>query len=131
MRVAHLVLIAVLTAGLAGCGPGPKGDNGPPGPQGAKGQPGAPGPPGPTGPPGPAGPQGEPGPPSPTLRVIRSDCLSGECTAACKGDEVLVTAYCGPTRKPATFINERQVTCGVAVDTASAPLVAVCAAAPP
>jgi hypothetical protein len=28
MRVAHLVLIALLTAGLAGCGPGPKGDNG-------------------------------------------------------------------------------------------------------
>jgi hypothetical protein len=63
--------------------------------------------------------------------LIRSDCPTGECTAACKGDEVLVTAYCGPTRKPATFIDERQVTCGVAVDVASAPLVALCAAAPP
>ena len=128
MRVTHLVVVALLAACLAGCGPGPKGDTGPPGPQGAKGEAGPPGPPGPA---GPAGPQGEAGPPSPSVRVVRSDCLTGECTAACKGDGVLVTAYCGPTRKPATFINERQVTCGVAVDTASAPLVAVCVAAPP
>ena len=131
MRVAHLMLVAALTAGLAACGPGPKGDPGPAGPQGAKGDGGPPGPPGPVGPAGPAGPQGPAGPPSPTVRVVRSDCLTGECTAACNGDEVLVTAYCGPTRKPANFISERQVTCGVAADTASAPLVAICVAAPP
>ena len=125
MRVTHLLVVALLAACLAGCGPRRKAILAHP----VRKVPRAP--PGPAGPAGPAGPQGEAGPPSPSVRVVRSDCLTGECTAACKGDEVLVTAYCGPTRKPATFINERQVTCGVAVDTASAPLVAVCVAAPP
>ena len=89
------------------------------------------GPPGPTGPTGPAGPQGEQGPPSPTVRVVRSNCLTGECTVTCRGTEILVTAYCGPTHNRANFIGERQASCGVEATAADTPLVAVCVAAPP
>ena len=131
MRVAYVMLVAALTVGLVGCGPGPKGDPGSPGPPGPKGEAGAPGPPGPPGPPGAPGPQGAQGPPAPSLRVVRSDCLAGNCTVACNGNEVLVSAYCGPARKPARFIGERQASCGVEADSANAPMVAVCAAAPP
>jgi hypothetical protein len=130
MRTAHWILLAALAVGLAGCGPGPKGDSGPPGPQGPKGEAGPVGPAGPPGPPGAPGPQGPQGPPSPSLRVVRSDCLTGDCTLACNGNEVLVSAYCGPARKPATFVGERQVSCGAEADSANAPLVAVCVAAP-
>jgi hypothetical protein len=130
MRIGRLIIAALLVASLAGCGRGPKGDPGPPGPQGAKGDPGAAGPPGPVGPAGPPGPQGEQGPPSPTVRVIRKDCLTGGCTASCRGDEILVSAYCGPARNPATFVGERGVSCGVEANTANVPLVAVCAAVP-
>lgn len=131
MRFRHLLIVGLLALGLAGCGKGPKGDAGPPGPPGSKGDPGAPGPPGPVGPPGPPGPQGRQGPPSPTIRVIRLNCLVGGCTASCRGDEVLVSAYCGPARNPATYIGERQVSCGVEANAANAPLVAICVAAPP
>lgn len=133
MRMGRLIVAAALVALLAGCGQGPKGDAGPPGPQGAKGDPGAAGPAGPVGPTGPPGPQGEQGPPSPTVRVIRKDCLSGGtggCAASCRGDEILVSAYCGPARNPATFIGERGVSCGVEANTANVPLVAVCVAVP-
>jgi hypothetical protein len=131
MRIAKAILVAALTAGLGGCGPGPKGDTGPPGPAGPKGEAGPAGPPGPPGPAGPPGPQGEQGPSAPSLRVVRSDCLTGACKAGCNGNEVLVSAYCGPARKPATFVGERQVSCGVEADSANAPLVAICVAAPP
>ena len=95
-------------------------------------EPGPIGPPGPTGQTGPAGPQGEQGPPSPTIRVVRASCLSGgECAVSCHGNEILATAYCGPTRNQATFIGERQASCGVEADTANAPLVAICVQAPP
>jgi hypothetical protein len=57
--------------------------------------------------------------------------LGGACNASCRGDEILVGAYCGPARKPATFVGERQVTCGIDATAASIPLVAFCAAAPP
>jgi Collagen triple helix repeat (20 copies) len=127
-RVVHLMLVAALTTGLANCGPGPKGDSGPPGAPGPKGEAGPPGPPGP---PGAPGPQGAQGPPAPSVRVVRSDCLAGDCKGGCNGNEVLVSAYCGPARKPATFIGERQASCGVEADSANAPLVAVCVAAPP
>jgi Collagen triple helix repeat (20 copies) len=116
---------------LAACGKSQKGDPGPPGPPGPKGDPGAAGPPGPVGPPGPPGPQGEQGPPSPSIRVIRLDCLVGGCSASCRGNEVLVSAYCGPARNPATYIGERQVSCGVEANTANVPLVAICVAPPP
>jgi hypothetical protein len=133
MRVGYLILAGFLMLGLAGCGKGPKGDPGQPGTAGPKGDPGAAGPPGPVGPPGPAGPQGEQGPPGPSVRVVRADCLSGSnsCTASCRGDEVLVSAYCGPARKPANFVGERQVTCGADASAANAPLVAICVASPP
>jgi Collagen triple helix repeat (20 copies) len=131
MRGGQLIVVGALLVALAGCFEGPKGDSGPPGPPGPKGEPGAAGPPGPVGPPGPPGPKGEQGPPSPTLRVLRSDCLAGYCAVACNGDEVLVSAYCGPERKPATFLGERQASCGVDANAANAPLVAICVASPP
>ena len=130
MRIARLIVAAALIASLAGCGQGPKGDAGPPGPPGPKGDTGAAGPVGPIGPPGPPGPQGPEGPPSPTVRVIRKDCLTGGgCTASCRGDEILVSAYCGPARNPATFVGERGVSCGIEPTAANVPLVAVCAGA--
>ena len=128
MRRGRLIVVAALLVLLAGCGQGPKGDPGPPGPQGPKGDPGAAGPPGPVGPAGPPGPQGEQGAPSPTVRVIRKDCLSGSCSASCRGDEILVSAYCGPARNPASFVGERDVSCGVIANAANAPLVAICVA---
>jgi len=131
VRARHLVLAAALLAVLSGCGQGPPGPPGPPGPKGDKGDPGPVGPMGPPGPPGPPGPRGPPGPPSPSLRVIRSSCLNGECTVQCEDDEVLLMAYCGPTRKPAQYLAERAATCGVNVSASNAPLVAVCVAAPP
>jgi hypothetical protein len=106
MRWGRLIFAVLLMLALAGCGQGPKGDPGPPGPQ------------------------GEQGPPSPTLRVIRNNCLGGACTASCRGDEVLVSAYCGPSRNQPTFLSERQVSCGIEATTANAPLVAFCAQAP-
>ena len=131
MRTARLIVAAGLIALLAGCGQGPKGDSGPPGPQGPNGDTGAVGPTGPVGPPGPPGPQGEQGPPSPTVRVIRKDCLTGDgCSASCRGNETLVSAYCGPSRNPATFVGERDVTCGVESNAANVPLVAICVASP-
>ena len=131
MRTARLLVAAALIALLAGCGQGPKGDPGPPGPPGPKGDTGATGPIGPVGPPGPPGPQGEQGPPSPTVRVVRKDCLTGGgCSATCRGDEILVSAYCGPARNPATFVGERGVSCGIEANAANVPLVAICVAAP-
>lgn len=128
----HFVVMGALAIGLANCGKGPKGDPGPPGSAGPKGDRGPTGPAGPEGPAGPSGPQGLQGPPSPTIRVVRASCLtSGNCAIGCRENEVLVMAYCGPTRNPATFVGERQATCGVEATTANAPAVAVCVAAPP
>ena len=122
----HLVaaLTCMLIAGCAQPQPGPKGDVGPAGPQGPPGQPGASGPPGPT---GPQGAQGAPGPAS-SIRIVRKDCLQGSCVAECNSNEVLITAYCGPTRKAASFLTERSASCGVIPDPAATPLIAVCAA---
>jgi len=129
MRAEHLIPVLALSMGLAGGGQGAKGD---PGPAGPKGDPGSPGRTGPEGPAGPQGPRVEAGPPSPTVRVIRSNCLtSGDCPVGCRENEVLVTAYCGPTRNLATFISERQASCGVEATTANAPAVGVCVQAPP
>ena len=134
MRAGHLAFTAVLLAtacGLTACGKGPQGDAGPAGP---KGDIGAAGPAGPAGPPGPAGAQGPAGPQGPVgpvggVRIVKSDCTSG-CTVQCKDNEVLVTAYCGPTRNAAQFLGERGASCGPEASPANAPLVAVCAAAP-
>jgi Collagen triple helix repeat (20 copies) len=130
MRAGHWLLVAVLVAGLQGCSKAPKGDAGPAGPPGPAGEPGPQGPPGPVGPQGLPGPQGDQGAPSPTLRVIRNNCLGGDCTASCRGDEVLVSAYCGASRNQPTFLGERQVSCGIEANAANAPVVAFCVAAP-
>ena len=130
MRAGHLVLAVALLLGVAGCGKGPQGDTGPTGPQGDKGDPGPAGPMGPPGPTGPPGPQGKEGPASPSIRVVRADCLNGNCTIECHENEVLVSAYCGPTRNPAKFLAERGATCGVETGPSNAPLVAVCVASP-
>jgi len=127
MRAAHFVVVVALLAGLAACGKGPQGDAGAAGPQGSKGDAGPVGPIGPPGPAGPAGPQGQQGPASPSVRVIRNDCVSSACTVECHENEVLVTAYCGPTRNPAQFLAERSASCG---SPSNAPLVAVCIASP-
>lgn len=136
MRAMHLAFTVALLAGAAGvlsaCGKGSQGDagpTGPAGPQGPKGDVGAVGPAGPVGPPGPAGPLGPAGPPSPIVRVVKSDCTSG-CTLQCKENEVLVTAYCGPTRNAAQILGERGASCGPEGSPANAPLVVVCVASP-
>jgi hypothetical protein len=131
MRASCLTLVLAVAVGLAGCAKGPKGDPGPRGPAGPQGVPGPTGPPGPQGATGPRGPQGQEGPPSPSVRVVRNACLSGNCTVSCRADEVLVMAYCGPSRNAATFLAEREVSCGVLANPANGPLVAVCVAAQP
>lgn len=133
MRAPHLAitvaLLLAVSGSLAGCGKGPQGDQGPAGPQGPKGDAGPAGPAGPPGPPGPAGPQGQAGPPSPSIRVVKSDCVLG-CTVQCQDDEVLVAAYCGPTRNQAQFLGEKGASCGPTGSAANTPLVAVCVASP-
>ena len=131
MNARHFALAALMAAALASCGQGPKGDPGPQGPAGPQGVPGPRGPEGPPGPQGPQGPRGEQGLPSPSVRVLRADCLGGNCTVRCRDDEVLVTAYCGPARNAATFLGERAASCGVESNPANAPLVAVCIASHP
>jgi hypothetical protein len=127
--IIRMAAAIVILACVAGCGqagpPGPKGDAGPPGPAGPMGEAG------PAGLQGPAGPQGAPGSPgqSASIRVIRQPCLTGACTAQCNVSEVLVTAYCGPTRRAAKFLTENSASCGVVPSPANSPLVAVCAAA--
>jgi hypothetical protein len=127
MRIA-----AVLSISLGGCdlnklwskgdpGPiglqGPKGDVGPIGLQGAKGDAG---PAGPQGPPGPVGPSGL------AIRLARSPCGPTGCTITCSEGEFLLTAYCGPTRRPAIFPSEQSASCSTRSKQDS-PLLAVCA----
>ena len=129
MRAAHVALAVALLTALAGCSKGPQGDPGPAGPQGPKGDVG---PMGPAGPPGPAGPQGEKGaagPPSPSVRVVKSDCVSG-CQVEWSDNEVLVTAYCGATRNAAQCLGERAASCGPEASASNKPLVAVCVGSP-
>lgn len=130
MRAAHfapaVALLAAMTMTLAGCGKGPQGDQGPPGPQGPKGDVGPAGPAGPPGPPGPQGPQGAAGPPGAGVRIVKSDCTAS-CSVQCQENEVLVTAYCGPTRNQAQFLGERGASCGPQLSPSNTPLVAVCA----
>jgi hypothetical protein len=97
--------------GMQGPG-GLKGGTGPEGPSGAQGA---------QGPPGPAGPRG----PS-QLRITRVNCSLDSCQASCELDEVLMTAYCGASRKSPTFLSERSASCGVAPNSSDSPLVAVC-----
>ena len=128
MRILGFTAVIAMWLCLAACakpGPeGPKGDTGAAGPAGPKGDTGT------NGVPGPQGLQGPPGPPgiSSTVHIIRSNCLEASCTAQCEVNEVLVTAYCGVARHPATFLSENAVSCGVVPSAVNSPLVAVCAA---
>jgi hypothetical protein len=125
MRMLALTAAIALTLCVAGCSKpeqGPKGDPGAAGPAGPKGDKGADGAPGAV---GPTGPQGARGPAS-QVRVLREDCSTATCTATCNESEVLVSAYCGPTRQPATILTERSVTCGIVPNPTKTPLVAVC-----
>ena len=119
-------LAAILLLSVASCGQqpaqGPKGDPGPQGPAGPQGMQGPVGPPGPQGLQGPQGPAGV----SSQTRVIRVNCGVQSCTAACNVDEVLVAAYCGPARHPATVLGESSVSCGIVPSAADSPLVAIC-----
>jgi collagen triple helix repeat protein len=129
--VALIPLGFMLLVVLCACDSGKKGDPGTPGLPGPKGEQGAPGATGPVGPAGAPGPQGELGPPSPTVRVVRMNCLhNGTCAASCRGDEILVAAYCGPSRTAPTYTSERQASCGLNADAANTPLVVICAGAP-
>jgi hypothetical protein len=128
MTILKLLAAMTVCASIAACGkpqPGPKGDPGPAGPAGPKGETGA------AGAPGPAGPQGPPGQPGPAsaVRILRVSCATTTCIAECESNEVLVTAYCGPTRNAANFLTERSASCGVMPSPSNTPLVAVCAAA--
>jgi hypothetical protein len=105
------VLIAVL---LAACDQqqgtrGPKGDKGDPGPPGPRGE---------------VGPPGRPGTIS-GLRVVRSPCNDAGCTAECRPDEFMLTAYCGAGRFPPVFPSERSAICR-GRGPANNPLVVVC-----
>jgi hypothetical protein len=129
-KVMHLyrVLIAIaLAVSLGGCGREPQGAKGDPGPAGEKGDPGPPGPPGAKGEIGPAGPTGPPGPSggSSAIRIVRSNCDSARCVVQCSDDEVLLIAYCGSARNPATFPTERSASCR-ARNAANNPLIAAC-----
>jgi hypothetical protein len=116
MRIAALCGGLAITLSLVGCGQGPQGEKGDPGPTG---------PAGPQGARGPAGPPGRPGPPGSPVRVVVSNCTSASCDAECRDDELLLIAYCGPTRNPAFYPGERSASCRVRGGTNN-PLVAVC-----
>jgi hypothetical protein len=128
MHCARLLAIIGLSLLAVGCGSGPQGPKGDPGPPGEPGAAGDAGPQGPTGAQGPQGPAGPPGPPgvSSQTRVHRVNCATETCQVTCGLDEVLVSAYCGPSRHAPTFLNENAVSCGIAPNAANSPLVAIC-----
>ena len=112
LRPAFIAIMVALA--LAGCDKfplGPKGDPGSAGPPGAKGET------------GPAGPRGPAGPVS--TRIIRANCDATSCAAQCGEDEVLLIAYCGAARNPATFPSERSASCRIR-NAANNPLVIAC-----
>lgn len=126
MTISRFLPIVFLCLVIAGCGGSPP--QSPPGPSGPQGAPGPKGDAGPPGAPGPAGLQGPPGPPGTAsqTRVIKMNCGTQTCTAACNVDEVLVAAYCGPSRRAPTVLSESSVSCGIVPSAADSPLVAVC-----
>jgi hypothetical protein len=124
LRLLTALAFCIVIAGCQQGPPGPPGQAGTAGAPGAKGDQGPPGPPGPAGPPGPVGPPG----PASSVRILRKDCIAATCIAECASNEVLVTAYCGPTRARANFLTERSASCGVIPNATNSPLVVVCAA---
>jgi hypothetical protein len=79
--------------------------------------------PGPRGERGPAGTQGPPG--DPGIRILRYDCVGGNCTLKCEDDEVLLTAHCGIGRTPAVYSSENSALCR-SRGTAKVQIVAAC-----
>jgi hypothetical protein len=67
------------------------------------------GPAGERGPVGPAGPRGATG--DAAVRIVRSECGTGNCIAECANDEVLLNAYCNPGRTPAVYPTETSTLC--------------------
>jgi len=126
MRISGITLAVILAMMVASCGkpeagpPGPKGDPGPQGDAGPAGPAGAAGPPGPQGPAGAAGASSQ-------IRIEKGACGSPtDCQVTCRDDEVLVYAYCGKKRAPATYLTENSANCGATPDTTDGPLVAIC-----
>jgi hypothetical protein len=113
MHLYRALIVITLAVCLVGCGKGSQGDKGDPGPAGPPGEKGA------------AGPAGPPGVSS-AVRILRISCDATNCTAQCSDDEVLLIAYCGPTRNPANFPTERSASCRVR-NAANNPLIAACA----
>jgi hypothetical protein len=126
MRKANILSVIVLAGLLASCGqpaPGPQGPKGDPGPKGDTGAQG------PAGDAGTQGLQGPPGPPgaSSQFRIVRAQCTSAAaCTASCRDDEIVITAFCGAQRARATYLTEHTVSCGTNPDTTTGALIAVC-----
>jgi Collagen triple helix repeat (20 copies) len=130
MRKGSIALAMVLAVALASCGKPTPGPEGPKGETGPKGDPGSQGAAGPTGPQGPPGRQGEPGPAgaSSQFRLVRALCKSAlDCTITCRDDEIVINAFCGTKRSPATYLSDLSVSCGASPDTGAGALVAVCA----
>jgi hypothetical protein len=113
MHLYRALIVITLAVCLVGCGKGSQGDKGDPGPAGPPGEKGA------------AGPAGPPGVSS-AVRILRISCDATNCTAQCSDDEVLLIAYCGPTRNPANLPTERSASCRVR-NAANNPLIAACA----
>jgi hypothetical protein len=127
MQVQFLPLLLV-TAWLVGCsqGPqGPKGDTGESGARGERGPAGSPGPKGDAGAPGPIGQTGAPGVDA-SIHVMRATCTPAACEVACGEGEIVINAWCGANRNPATYPAERSASCRGRT-AANNPLIAVCA----
>jgi len=143
MRIIGILAAVALSLSVAACGDakptaqgaaGPAGPAGPPGPKGdvgPSGPTGSAGPSGPQGPAGPAGPQGAQGPAGSTasasaVRVLRANCDAGDCSITCNADELVLNAYCGAARAPASFPTDQRATCRTR-GTRTAFLIAACA----
>jgi hypothetical protein len=127
MRTTVVVLTVAIATLVASCGQPTPGQQGPKGDTGPKGDPG---PQGQNGPAGPQGLQGIAGPAgaSSQFRLVRAPCTSPlACTAECRDDEIVVTAYCGTKRAAPNYLNERAVSCGINPNASDGPLVMVCA----
>jgi hypothetical protein len=61
--------------------------------------------------------------------VVRSSCNPAGCTAECAEDEIVIAAWCGVGRNPATYPSERSASCR-SRSAANNPVTAVCAKAP-
>lgn len=126
MRISGITLAVIVSIFVASCGKPEAGPQGPKGDAGPKGDPGAPGQAGAAGPPGPAGPAGAAGASS-QIRVVKAACTTpSECTISCRDDELVIIAFCGKKRAPATYLTDSTVNCGVTPDTTDGALVAIC-----